>query len=288
MTTHRGTIFESASEILVQTAHPGSQFILRLRAPEAARAARAGSFAHVQCDPSIPLRRPLSIMTANADAGWIELLYRPIGPGLRALSAKRPGERLSVLAPIGNGFRFDPARPRVIAIGGGVGIPPMIMLAEQLAAEKTWQPLVLMGSEAPFPFELAAPRDNPHWPHATTAALKRLEDIGIASRLASNAGLAGAFAGHVTELARRELEALGPGARSESALYACGPEPMLAAAARLAREFELPCQIAVEEFMACGVGGCAGCTILIQTPDGPAMKRVCVDGPVFDSRAVYS
>jgi dihydroorotate dehydrogenase electron transfer subunit len=62
---------------------------------------------------------------------------------------------------------------------------------------------------------------------------------------------------------------------------------MLAAAAKLAVEFDLPCEIAVEEFMACGVGGCAGCTIEIKTPAGPAMKRVCVDGPVFNSRAVY-
>jgi dihydroorotate dehydrogenase electron transfer subunit len=62
---------------------------------------------------------------------------------------------------------------------------------------------------------------------------------------------------------------------------------MLKAVAALAVDFDLPCQIAVEEYMACGVGGCAGCTILIHGPDGPAMKRVCVDGPVFDARAVY-
>ena len=62
---------------------------------------------------------------------------------------------------------------------------------------------------------------------------------------------------------------------------------MLATAASLARELGLPCQLAVEEFMACGVGGCAGCTIRLQTATGPAMKRVCVDGPVFDAREVY-
>ena len=108
------------------------------------------------------------------------------------------------------------------------------------------------------------------------------------SRLASNAGLAGAFSGFVTDLARQELKRLGPGARNEVALYACGPEPMLRAAAKLAVEFDLPCQLAVEEFMACGVGGCAGCTVLVQTPDGPAMKRVCVDGPVFDAASVFN
>jgi dihydroorotate dehydrogenase electron transfer subunit len=62
---------------------------------------------------------------------------------------------------------------------------------------------------------------------------------------------------------------------------------MLRALADLAREFDVPCQLALEEYMACGVGGCAGCTVLVQTPAGPAMKRVCVDGPVFESRDVF-
>ena len=76
--------------------------------------------------------------------------------------------------------------------------------------------------------------------------------------------------------------------RGETQVFACGPTPMLKAVAKLAREFDLPCQVALEEYMACGIGGCAGCTVLLQTPDGPAMKRVCVDGPVFDARQVYS
>ena len=69
-------------------------------------------------------------------------------------------------------------------------------------------------------------------------------------------------------------------------MYACGPHPMLAAVAARARDYNLPCQASLEEFMACAVGGCAGCTVEINTATGPAMKRVCVDGPVFDARAV--
>jgi dihydroorotate dehydrogenase electron transfer subunit len=284
---HRGTIHLSDSEIVAHERHPGDQHVLRLKAPAAAGDAKAGSFAHIQCDPSIPMRRPLSIMAADASEGWLEFLYRPLGPGLRALAERKPGDRLSLLAPIGNGFALDRARPRVLAIGGGVGIPPMVFLAQQLQSDPTFIPLVIMGSEVPFPFELTAPRENADWPHAETAASQRLEDWGVPSRLASNAGIAGAYAGFVTDLARRELDRLGPGARSEVQIAACGPEPMLAAVTELARDYALPCQIAVEEFMACGVGGCAGCTIRVQTPEGPAMKRVCVDGPVFDAFAVY-
>lgn len=285
--TNRGTIHLCDSEILSQTHHAANQHILRVRAPAAAKQAAPGSFAHIRCDDSIPLRRPLSIMGADAGEGWLEFLYRPVGAGLERLAAKQPGERVSVLAPIGHGFEFDAARPRVIAIGGGVGIPPMIFVARKLAGDSRFSPLVLMGSEAPFPFELTAPRDSAAWPDATTASLSLLEDIGVPSRLASNAGLAGSFHGHATDLARDTLARLDAGQRADCTLLACGPEPMLRAAAVLAAEYGLPCQLAVEEFMACGVGGCAGCTIEIQTAAGPAMKRVCVDGPVFDSRAVY-
>jgi dihydroorotate dehydrogenase electron transfer subunit len=285
--TTRETIFLCDAEVLSQTRHAGDQYILRVSAPEAARHAVAGSFAHIRCDEAIPLRRPLSIMAADPGAGWLEVLYRPIGPGLRSLAEKQAAERVSVLAPIGNGFTFDPARPRVVAIGGGVGIPPMIFVAEKLHSDARFKPLVLMGSEVPFPFELTAPKESDAWPESSTASLKRLEGLGVPSRLASNAGLAGTFAGHAIELAQHELKRLDAGQLRETQLLACGPEPMLEAAAKLAVAFDLPCQLAVEEFMACGVGGCAGCTILIQTPDGPAMKRVCVDGPVFDSRAVY-
>ena len=69
-------------------------------------------------------------------------------------------------------------------------------------------------------------------------------------------------------------------------MYACGPTPMLAATARLAAEYGLPCQVSLEEHMACAVGGCAGCTVRVRTEHGPAMKRVCVDGPVFEAGSV--
>jgi dihydroorotate dehydrogenase electron transfer subunit len=70
-------------------------------------------------------------------------------------------------------------------------------------------------------------------------------------------------------------------------MFACGPTPMLEAAAALAAEFDLPCQVSLEEYMACAVGGCAGCAVAVRTPDGVAMKRVCVDGPVFEARDVF-
>ena len=284
----RGTIALEDAEIIDHQAFAGQQFVLRVRAPKAARRAVPGTFAHVSCDPAVPLRRPLSIMRANASEGWLEFLYKPKGHGLEKLSARRSGEVLSVLAPIGRGFAPDPARPQLLALGGGVGIPPMIFLADQFRARPEFKMLVLMGSEVPFPFELVDSRlEVAGGAPEATRAVALLERWGVPSRLASNAGLPGCHRGHVTDLARAWLQALAVKTRAEVQVLGCGPTPMLAAVAKLAREFDLPCQLALEEFMACGIGGCAGCNVLVQTADGPAMKRVCVDGPVFDAREVY-
>jgi dihydroorotate dehydrogenase electron transfer subunit len=113
-----------------------------------------------------------------------------------------------------------------------------------------------------------------------------LEDWGMPGRLASLQGYPGCHKGYITDLVRHWLDALTPQARAEVGLFACGPHPMLAAIARLAGEYDLPCQVSLEEYMACAVGGCAGCAVRINTPDGPAMKRVCVDGPVFEAKVV--
>jgi dihydroorotate dehydrogenase electron transfer subunit len=147
---------------------------------------------------------------------------------------------------------------------------------------------VIMGSEVPFPFKAQPSKLMvPGVPSEVIAAMPLLDDWGIASRLASQQGYAGCFEGYVTDLARTWLDALSEEQRKEVAVFACGPHPMLEAVARLAQEYHLPCQVSLEEFMACAVGGCAGCTVEVQTDTGPAMKRVCVDGPVFEANAVF-
>jgi dihydroorotate dehydrogenase electron transfer subunit len=285
--THRNTILVEEGEILSQQAHAGEQFILRLRAPRIAQRAQAGSFIHIECDRSLPMRRPLSIMRADAKAGWIELLYRVFGAGTRLLSRHGAGTRLSLLGPIGRPFTPHPERPRSLLLGGGVGIPPMIFLVEEMRRSGGYTPLVLMGSEVPFPFTTRPSQILvPGMPEGVIAAMPLMDDWGIPSRLASLKGYPGCFSGYVTDLARRWLDTLSQGERNEVEIFACGPHPMLEAAATLARDYALPCQVSLEEFMACAVGGCAGCTVRIRTPDGLAMKRVCVDGPVFDAASV--
>jgi dihydroorotate dehydrogenase electron transfer subunit len=287
---HRGTIFVEDAELLSQQEFPGRQFVIRLRAPQCAAAATPGSFAHLTCDPLLPMRRPLSIQRADVTAGWIEILYKIVGPGLEALSKQPIGATLSVMGPIGQGFRPSPARPRTLLVGGGVGIPPIVFLAESLVGrdDARWQPLVLMGSEIPFPFR-ARPSTIvlPGMPDGVIACMPLLDDWGVPSRLATLAGFPGCFDGYVTDLAAAWLGSLDAQALGEVEMFACGPTPMLQATARVARRFGVPCQVSLEEFMACAVGGCAGCAVPVVTESGLAMKRVCVDGPVFDANAVF-
>lgn len=284
---HRNTLYVEDAQILAQDSYPGKQYVLRVQAPRCAAHAQPGSFAHLQCSPELLMRRPLSIMGTYPDAGWVEFLYKDVGTGTHALAARKPGETISMIGPIGIPFTPDRARPRTLLIGGGVGIPPMLFLADRLRTDRHWQPFVLMGSEVPFPFHAQPSRFMvPGVPAEVIAAMPLLEDRGVPSRLSSRQGYPGCFDGYITDLARHWLDAMDDAARRQVSIFACGPHPMLAATARLAEEYRLPCQVSLEEYMACAVGGCAGCTVHINTPNGPAMKRVCVDGPVFDARTV--
>jgi dihydroorotate dehydrogenase electron transfer subunit len=286
----RGTIFLEKARVISQLAYDAEQFVLRVAAPKCAAHARPGSFAHLTCDATIPMRRPLSIMRADARAGWIEMLYKVVGPGLHALAARKAGDVLSVLGPIGRPFTPHPERPRPLLIGGGVGIPPMVFLAESLRGDKraAWQPLVLMGSEVPFPFRTRPSTIIvPGMPAGTIACMPLLEEWNIASRLASRREFPGCYSGFVTELADEWLGTRKHAELADIEIFACGPTAMLKVVAGLARRLKVPCQVSLEEFMACAVGGCAGCTVEVRTPEGPAMKRVCVDGPVFDAYSVF-
>lgn len=285
---HRDTIFVEQAEILEQVAYAGEQYVMRVRAPEIASHAKAGSFAHISCDPMLAMRRPISIMRANREQGWVDFLYKAIGHGTKLLATRQAGEHISIMGPIGNPFKIDLSRPRALLIGGGVGMPPMIFLAETLKSLLGSKPLAILGSEVPFPFTSRPSTIMvPGMPDGVIAGMPLLEDWNIPSRLTSLQGYAGCFEGYVTDLARHWLDALSNEQRNEVIIYSCGPHPMLEAVAKLARDYSLPCQVSLEEFMACAVGGCAGCVVEVKTENGPVMKRVCVDGPVFNAEQVF-
>ena len=282
---NRGTIYVEDGEILTREEYPGGQFVMRIRAPRTAGNAEAGSFVHLSCDDALPMRRPMSIMRTGDD--WIEILFKIVGQGLTLLSHKQPGDVLSVLGPIGKPFTLDPERPNALLIGGGVGIPPMVFVAEAMRGDDRFRPVAILGSEIPFPFEREPSElDFPGADGATNSTMPLLESWGVPTRLTSLQDYDGCFKGYVTDLARRWLDAADDATRAGTMIYTCGPTPMLKAVAALAAEYDIPCQVSLEEYMACAVGGCAGCAVRVLLPDGPAMQRVCVDGPVFDARVV--
>lgn len=287
-TKQRNTIFVENAEVLSQQAFDGDQYILRLAAAKTAAHALPGSFVHLRCAKDLPMRRPISIMRVDARAGHIDLLYKAVGFGTRALSKRCEGEILSVMGPIGQPFAPTPGRKRPLLIGGGVGMPPMIFLADTLRGTDS-QPFVILGSEVPFPFTVQPSQHIIHGiPAEVIGSMPLMEQWGITCRLASRHGYPGCFDGYVTDLARSWLDSLDASARAEVEIFSCGPLPMLKAVAKLAADFNLPCQVSLEEFMACGTGGCAGCMVRVETDNGPGMQRVCVDGPVFDAKSIFS
>ncbi|MCP4044067.1 MAG: dihydroorotate dehydrogenase electron transfer subunit, partial [Gammaproteobacteria bacterium] len=145
-------VFIEEAEVLAQKAYEGAQCILRLHAPLTATHAQPGNFAHIRCDEDLPLRRPLSIMGTDPVAGWVDFLYKVVGDGTTRLSHRRPGDHLNLMGPIGTPFTPHTERPRTLLVGGGVGLPPMVFLAGELREQERFKPLVILGSEVPFPF----------------------------------------------------------------------------------------------------------------------------------------
>ncbi len=271
-------------QILAHYQFEGEQYILTLASDIIAKQTKPGQFVHLAVSSALAMRRPISIMSVDLENGTFDLLYKVVGEGTRQLSQRKVGDVLSVIGPIGNGFKLTDKKLPLL-IGGGVGMPPMIAIAQQ-AKDLDYESFAILGSEVPFPFvdKLA---DNNKYYQGAIRTMPELEAWGIECRLASLQGFDGVFKGFVTDLAKVYLDNLTADEKMQVEVYACGPHPMLAAVANLAKEYNLPCQVSLEENMACAVGGCSGCVVEVQTNQGIAMKRVCVDGPVFDAYQVF-
>ena len=285
--SQRNTIFVESATVIHQQAYEEGQYLLRLAMPKTAKTARAGQFIHIQCSDQLLMRRPYSILSVSPEAGWVDVYYRATGKGGELLSTVMSDSVLDCMAPIGNGFTLHEQYPMPLLLGGGVGMPPILFLADQMAQSVfQWQPVALLASERPLPFTVCEAKQTLGYAQAS-ATLNRLEEQGITGRLCSKQSYPGFFNGYIDQLANDYLNNLDHKSRSQVEIFACGPSAMLESVARLARQYELPCQICVEEYMACGVGGCAGCTIKVKEKNQYSMQRVCVDGPVFSAKSVY-
>ena len=212
-------------------------------------------------DPLLP--RPMAVYREFADApGRIEILFKRHGRGTALLADAKPGDDVGIVGPLGHGFPLDVAAERTLLVAGGTGIASVYELAAQLAARATPASVhVLLG--------------------ARSAADLMAEDdfaaLGVRVSVATEDGSRGE-AGLVTALLE---QALAEGGTSH--VFACGPTPMMRAAAEIAAKHDAPCSVSLENPMACGFGVCLGCAAPLAQG---GFALVCRDGPVFDARDV--
>lgn len=240
-------------------------FEIIIDAPEIVKKAQPGQFVMVKtADSSDPLlRRPLGVHKAQGKR--ITLLYEIIGKGTRLLSQKKPGEKLDVIGPLGNGFDLrttHDARRTTILVAGGMGVAPLVFLAQKLIKQK---PLVLLGAKTKN--------------HILCA--REFKKFGCQVKITTDDGSAG-FKGRVTDLLKSILTNQRAYKPTNLRIYACGPRPMLKEVSNISKEYNILAQISLEEHMACGIGACLGC--VVETRAG--YKRVCKEGPVFDAEKI--
>ncbi|MCL6580853.1 MAG: dihydroorotate dehydrogenase electron transfer subunit [Firmicutes bacterium] len=251
---------------------------LVLEAPEVAREGRPGQFVHVACPPGrapdgLPgrpfLRRPLSLHDTDPRRGTVTLLFRVKGTGTAALAALEPGDRLDLLGPLGRGFPPPRRCRRAVLVGGGLGLAPLLLLAKDLVGRLHREELggveLLAGLAGREDLGLLEP-------------FREQARAGLGLAVATEDGAPGTVRGLVTDLLSAVLETHA----GNVAVYACGPVPMLAAVARMARRVGVgEAWLSVEARMACGVGACRGCAVPAPPGSRPVWRLVCREGPVF-------
>ena len=240
---------------------PGNYRKLRIDAPGLAQSAQAGQFIHVLTrhnSTTAPLlRRAFSIMSAQQ--GEIELLYRVVGRGTVMMSEWNVEQRVDLLGPLGQPFP-RPDRP-VILIGGGVGVPPMLMLAAQTRHESPDLPITaLIGARTA----------------REVLGKMELEKLGATVHIATDDGSVG-IKGFVTSIFQKLLN----NENLRGSIYACGPLGMLRGVAGICAEHGQRALLSLEENMPCGIGVCNGCALPVISDAGAyhQYSRICVEGP---------
>jgi dihydroorotate dehydrogenase electron transfer subunit len=256
-----------AAEV-ISNVHLSSDYnVIGLAAPDIAERALPGQFVMVKGGDRLEplLRRPFSVFEVLEERGRViglSLLSKRIGPSTTLIYDAKPGDRIQCLGPLGRPFAPVAAPDEAWLVAGGVGLAPFATLAKVLRARDIEVKLYYGARRA-----------------AELFYLDLFEKIGVTLVLATEDGSRGET-GRVTVPLERDLRAR-PSDASVT-LYACGPEPMLAAVAQLSAAHGRPSQVSVERVMGCGVGGCYSCVIPITTPEGkPHYVRSCLAGPVF-------
>ncbi|MCD4831759.1 MAG: dihydroorotate dehydrogenase electron transfer subunit [Anaerohalosphaeraceae bacterium] len=237
---------------------------------------------------NILLRRPLSFSDIRIISdGTVEMdvLYCVVGPATIRMKTLCPGDSLSVIGPLGNGFTVPDGKKRALLVAGGMGTPPMQHIAKYLSDKYPAIDIIAFAgaktiTALPY-FEIDTEKisDDPDY------ALAEFAQVGVKSIIATDDGSVG-FKGFVTDLLKKWFADNTP-VPQDCIIYACGPEAMLKSAAMLARETSIDCHVSLERQMACGIGLCQSCAVeIVSNDDEKVYKLCCKDGPVFDAAEV--
>ena len=248
------------AKVVSQQALTDDIFSMWIQADEIAGAAVPGQFISVYTkDTGKLLPRPISLCQVDKEKGQLRIVYRVVGAGTSQFSGYQAGDDIEIMGPLGNGFPLERAAgKKVFLIGGGIGIPPMLELARQLACEKQavlgYRDVLFLNDE-----------------------FEKFSDVYVATEDGS-AGTKG-----------NVLDAIRENGLKADVIFACGPTPMLRALKAYAEEHEIECWLSLEEKMACGIGACLACVCQSKEVDEHSHvhnKRICKDGPVFLAQEV--
>ncbi|MEW6776973.1 MAG: dihydroorotate dehydrogenase electron transfer subunit [Bdellovibrionota bacterium] len=246
----------------------GALYRSEIRLENAPRQVAPGQFFMVRAsgggsDPLLP--RALSALDYDPRRGVLHVCYRLYGAGTAALAARKPGERLEVHGPYGNGFDLSEPQKKqtIVLVGGGVGVPPLYLLAKELS--KKHEVLLFQGAKAA----------------AELLLVPDFRRLGVKVHVATDDGSKG-FSGRVGELLGEHLSKLAA-LRPAPIIYVCGPHPMMKDVAARSKAAGLVCRVSLEEKMACATGICLGCVVLTEKAGAKKYVPSCTQGPVFDA-----
>lgn len=223
------------------------------------------------------LRRPFSFYGVNYRKSLtsFEVLYKVVGQGTRIMADIQRGEKIDIIAPLGNGFFSHPDIRRAIIVAGGIGIAPLLFLAETLKKEKQKKKeiIFLYGGQS----------------KADIIDIHRIKKISSEVRICTEDGSIGCkmLVSELLEEYLKEKE-MDKSDKRPTGIFSCGPREMLKSISIIAQRYDIPCNVSLEAYMACGFGACLGCVVRVLLEDCTtiAHERVCKEGPVFNSKRI--
>ena len=234
-------------------------YSITMHAPAICEKTQVGQFVHIACGEGNLLRRPISI--CDWQDGKLRVVFQVKGEGTKWLAARKEGDELDVLGPLGHGFDVKALGAKPVFLGGGIGVPPMLQTAT-CAKDAGASPRAILG----FRNQGAVILEDEF--RAVCETFVTTDDGSYARH------------GFVTDVLKELLA-------DATGVAACGPKPMLKAIAALAKQAGLPCQVSMEERMGCGIGACLVCACALKAENGETRYgRVCKDGPVFNAEEV--